>query len=280
MDDGLGSTSALADNGGSVLGRYEYDVYGTTSVTPDSSSNRYLYTGREMDDADLYYYRARYYQPSQGRFLSEDGIGFASGQNNFYAYVGGSPINYRDPSGRCPWCIGAIVGGVIRGIAGGIGTDSQGNMTWDWGGAAAGALAGAVGGAVGGPLAGWVGGGLADAFGATAGWLGGGATASAWGGLSGAAGTMAGNYAGNKPLMKRAGFGAALGALAPFMTGEAAVAGLAKGVVAETTGDVFGGLSGLVGGVGGHLDPFKPCDPPAPATPEPDGHFPWPQFGW
>ncbi|MFC5771194.1 RHS repeat-associated core domain-containing protein, partial [Thauera sinica] len=47
----------------------------------------------------LYYYRARYYDPGRGRFISEDPLGFAAGDVNFYAYVGNNPVNANDPSG-------------------------------------------------------------------------------------------------------------------------------------------------------------------------------------
>ncbi|MCF6245636.1 MAG: RHS repeat-associated core domain-containing protein, partial [Sulfurovum sp.] len=57
------------------------------------------YTGREMDADDLYYYRARYYDPNTQRFLSLDPIGFEAGDFNFYRYVGNDPVNFRDPSG-------------------------------------------------------------------------------------------------------------------------------------------------------------------------------------
>jgi RHS repeat-associated protein len=57
------------------------------------------YTGREWDpETGLYYYRARYYDPKVGRFISEDPIGFRGGVN-FYSYVGGNPINRLDPFG-------------------------------------------------------------------------------------------------------------------------------------------------------------------------------------
>jgi len=45
-------------------------------------------------------YGARYYDPSLQRFLSEDPIGFSSGDFNFYGYVKNSPLNYNDPSGK------------------------------------------------------------------------------------------------------------------------------------------------------------------------------------
>lgn len=50
------------------------------------------------DKTGLYYYRARYYEPKFGRFISEDPIRFAGGMN-FYAYVGNNPVTHSDPFG-------------------------------------------------------------------------------------------------------------------------------------------------------------------------------------
>ncbi|MDD3596767.1 RHS repeat-associated core domain-containing protein [Sulfuricurvum sp.] len=61
--------------------------------------SRYSSTGRETDSDDLYYYRARYYDPTMGRFITPDPIGFLGGDTNFYRYVGNDPMNYTDPSG-------------------------------------------------------------------------------------------------------------------------------------------------------------------------------------
>lgn len=58
------------------------------------------YTGRQFDsETGLYYYRARYYDPNLGRFMSEDPIGFRGG-TNFYSYVQSNPIDATDPSGE------------------------------------------------------------------------------------------------------------------------------------------------------------------------------------
>ena len=61
--------------------------------------NLFQYTARESDsETGLYYYRARYYDQSVGRFLGEDSAGFADGVN-FYRYVHNNPGDSTDPSG-------------------------------------------------------------------------------------------------------------------------------------------------------------------------------------
>lgn len=102
LRDGLGSTLALADSSGVAQSQYSYDGFGGTTGTGQTNSNSSQYTGRENDGTGLYYYRARYYSPTMQRFVSEDPIGFASGDSNFYAYVSNSPVNYTDSSGLLP----------------------------------------------------------------------------------------------------------------------------------------------------------------------------------
>ena len=73
LTDHLGSTAALTDATGNIVEQLTYDSFGNSS---GSSLTRYTYTGREFDsDTGLYYYRARWYDPQVGRFLSEDPIG-------------------------------------------------------------------------------------------------------------------------------------------------------------------------------------------------------------
>jgi RHS repeat-associated protein len=76
-------------------------ISSSVSVTwPGSGYGNKAFTGREWDpEAGLYYYRARYYDPKIGRFISEDPIGFAGGDVNMFAYVGNNPLGYGDPSG-------------------------------------------------------------------------------------------------------------------------------------------------------------------------------------
>jgi len=100
--DGLGSITSLSNSSGADAETYTYDSFGNLTASTGSLTNRYRYTGREFDaETGLYYYRARYYDPSGGRFLSEDPVQFGGGIN-FYAYVANSPINFSDLSGLGP----------------------------------------------------------------------------------------------------------------------------------------------------------------------------------
>ncbi|HYG81836.1 MAG TPA: RHS repeat-associated core domain-containing protein, partial [Pyrinomonadaceae bacterium] len=96
LQDQLGSTVALTDPAGGVAERMSYEPFGGG---PASALTRFTYTGRERDaQTGLMFYRARWYDPAQGRFLSEDPAGFAGGINK-YAYVSNNPISKNDPLG-------------------------------------------------------------------------------------------------------------------------------------------------------------------------------------
>ena len=95
--DGLGSITKMTDQAGSVVHSYQYDGWGDIEV--GASQAGYAFTGREWDpETGLHYYRNRYYEPSQGRFISEDPIGF-SGGINFFEYASSNPIALVDPFG-------------------------------------------------------------------------------------------------------------------------------------------------------------------------------------
>lgn len=106
LTDALGSTVALVNSAGAVQTTYGYDPYGGTSTTGAANDSPYQYAGRENDGTGLYYNRARYYNPSWGRFISEDPIGLQGGINR-YAYAGGNPVNGRDPSGKILFLLAA-----------------------------------------------------------------------------------------------------------------------------------------------------------------------------
>jgi len=108
--DGLGSIVSLTDAKGHVIQSYEYDSFGNMQHHGGEVKQPYSYTGREWDkELGLYYYRARYYDPVIGRFISKDPIGFAGGDVNLYRYVGNGPVLRTDPTGK----IDPLVGGAI-----------------------------------------------------------------------------------------------------------------------------------------------------------------------
>jgi RHS repeat-associated protein len=82
-------------------GHIEYDSFGNIiDGTLVAEKAHFAYTGREWDaDIELYYYRARYYDPVLGKFISPDPIGFAAGDANLQRYVGNRSVSYIDPSG-------------------------------------------------------------------------------------------------------------------------------------------------------------------------------------
>jgi RHS repeat-associated protein len=106
LRDATNSTVMLLDAAQDSTVRFAYEPYGATTADAAHSHSQ-QYTGRENDHPGtpqgLYYYRARYYMPGIARFISEDPIGWASGQTNNYAYVGGNPISFTDPFGLDGW---------------------------------------------------------------------------------------------------------------------------------------------------------------------------------
>lgn len=97
--DGLGSITSITDSTETVVNRYAYDSFGALKSS-ETIRNAYAFTGREYDiETGLYYYRARYYDPEAGRFVSKDPIGFAGGDVNVYNYTVGNPVNWVDPDG-------------------------------------------------------------------------------------------------------------------------------------------------------------------------------------
>jgi len=94
----------LTDAGGGVASEYGYDVFGELRGQSGLPDDVMLFTGEQYDARarhnapGLYYLRARYYDPTIGRFLSQDPVPSA----NLYAYVGNNPANLVDPYGLWP----------------------------------------------------------------------------------------------------------------------------------------------------------------------------------
>jgi len=123
--DGLGSVVDLTDDNETMAEQYSYDSFGNLE-TPPTTENPYIYTSREYDsESGFYFYRARYYGPSTGRFITEDpilkprfdfiadrliyGWQFPTLLNSPtdllpYIYVKNNAINFSDPMGLLGGC--------------------------------------------------------------------------------------------------------------------------------------------------------------------------------
>jgi len=147
LKDHLGSVLALTSTNGVIVESYRYDAWGRTTVydaagntlVQSSYGNRYCWQGREYSyKTGLYYFRARWYDPVGGRFLSNDPIGISGGLNQF-VFCGNNPVNFRDPSGLLYDALeSAATSGYQRGGISGTGQA--------WGACAASAVLDAIGG--------------------------------------------------------------------------------------------------------------------------------------
>jgi len=145
LRDALGSTVGLVGSAGTIATSYTYQPFGATAVSGTSNSNSYEFTGRENDGTGEYFYRARYYSPTNQRFAAQDPLDFGGGDTNLYSYVGNQPTEFKDPTGRQAeqgaeeFCLefpqicddgGALISNLLKGAAA-LGTAAAGALCHD-----------------------------------------------------------------------------------------------------------------------------------------------------
>lgn len=103
LEDGQGNIRFVTDYNGNKVRSTEYDPFGNWRRAQGQSNIQMLYQGQQQDpESNLYYLRARYYDPFTGRFISKDpvkGVLTNPQTQNPYLYTGNNPINLSDPLG-------------------------------------------------------------------------------------------------------------------------------------------------------------------------------------
>ncbi|TOA68083.1 RHS repeat-associated core domain-containing protein [Vibrio parahaemolyticus] len=139
-NDHLGTPQALTDESGATVWKASYSPFGKATVTTEQIKFNLRFPGQYYDaETGLHYNWHRYYDPALGRYLQSDPLGLHAGVDT-YGYVNGNPLGLSDPTGLCPWCVGAVYGG----LSGAVG----GYITGGWEGAIRGGFIGAAVGAM------------------------------------------------------------------------------------------------------------------------------------
>ena len=120
-----GDVVNLTDSTGAITKSYKYDAFGVEQNIDDADTNVFRYCGEYYDsESGTIYLRARYYDPTIGRFISRDSFAGKQGDPlslNRYTYCHNSPVIYIDAEGNLAFLaavgIGAGVGALISGAA-------------------------------------------------------------------------------------------------------------------------------------------------------------------
>ena len=105
ISDHLGSPRMVIDVAtGDVAQEMRFDEFGRVTLDTNPGFQPFGFAGGIYDpDLGLVRFGKRDYDPAVGRWTARDPIGIASGDTNFYAYVGNDPVNFVDPFGFEPW---------------------------------------------------------------------------------------------------------------------------------------------------------------------------------
>jgi RHS repeat-associated protein len=94
---------SIPENGGATTNTIRYFSFGSTRATTGTLPTDKKFTGQRLDATDLYYYGARYYDATIGRFISPDTVvqDYTNPQTlNRYSYCVNNPLKYVDPTGH------------------------------------------------------------------------------------------------------------------------------------------------------------------------------------
>ncbi|MGG4132072.1 RHS repeat-associated core domain-containing protein [Paenibacillus illinoisensis] len=104
VTNGHGDVTEIRDASGNILNEYTYDIWGNPEKTKETVPNVLRYAGEYFDETTgLQYLRARWYDPSVGRFITEDtfeGDYTNPLSLNLYTYVENNPLKYVDFTGE------------------------------------------------------------------------------------------------------------------------------------------------------------------------------------
>ncbi|MFH1110426.1 MAG: choice-of-anchor C family protein [Planctomycetota bacterium] len=120
--DALGHTRQMTDVDGHLASTYDYDPFGAILHRQEPIPSRYGYVGRwgvSQEECGLKYMGVRYYAADEGRFLTPDPIGLASGDLNNYNYVSNNPTALVDPNGTVWWWVAPVTLGLVEGLVSG-----------------------------------------------------------------------------------------------------------------------------------------------------------------
>ncbi|WP_088833833.1 RHS repeat domain-containing protein [Paenibacillus tyrfis] len=104
LQNGHGDIVGLSDANGNVINQYTYDIWGNPLTVSEQIEQPFRYSGEYWDNrTNLQFLRARWYDPSVGRFITQDPL---EGQLhnprslNLYTYVLNNPLRYKDSTGN------------------------------------------------------------------------------------------------------------------------------------------------------------------------------------